>query len=394
MLKAVIFDMDGVIIDSEPMHARAAVLAAKQYNIDITIEYCYKFIGSTTYYMCQIMVDDFKLKVTPEELLKANEDMKQYLLKTEGYKVVPYIINLIQDLYENGMRLIIASSSPAKAIEEVMVSLNIKQYFEGYVSGMMVKNPKPAPDIFMEALRRLGLGPKECIVIEDSANGVNAAAAADIACIGFMNPNSGKQNLSKSSYLIEGFEEINYAYIMNIYGMVINEPKTIMTTERLVIRELTAEDIKVLYELSKDPDIEIFLDDFKDSPEIEIAKHKAYIKNVYQYYGYGLWGIFLKDTGQLIGRCGIEYKNIGDIGEYELGYMIGKQYQRCGYATECAREILSYFFIKYKVPYIVAVIDRENVPSNRLASRIGMTKENELKRHNRNCYRYIIKNHS
>jgi beta-phosphoglucomutase-like phosphatase (HAD superfamily) len=98
LFKAVIFDMDGVIIDSEPMHARANVLALKRYNIEVPLSYCYPFIGSTTYHMCQKMVEDFNMKASPEELLKANDEMKDYLLKTEGHTVIPYIIDLIKDL--------------------------------------------------------------------------------------------------------------------------------------------------------------------------------------------------------------------------------------------------------------------------------------------------------
>jgi HAD superfamily hydrolase (TIGR01509 family) len=216
LLKAVIFDMDGVIIDSEPMHARAATLVLQKYHVNITTDYINQFIGSTTLHMCELLINDYHINATPEELFKANQEMKQYLLKTEGHTIIPYVIDLIKDLHNHKTILMIASSSPADAIEEVMEALHIKNYFTGYISGMQITNPKPAPDIFFEAVNRLQLKPSECIVIEDSQNGVNAAYAAGITTIGFVNPNSGKQDLSKATALINSFKEVNYNFIKNI----------------------------------------------------------------------------------------------------------------------------------------------------------------------------------
>lgn len=390
MLNAVIFDMDGVIIDSEPLHARAAVLALKQYNVDIPVEYCTEFIGSTTYYMCQRMVNDFSLSISPEELLAANKDWKETLRVKEGYPAVPYVIDTIKNLYSHGLKLFIASSSPAADIEYVMDSLHIRNYFAGYVSGMEFERPKPAPDIFLAAAGLLGITPEECIVIEDSTNGVNAAYAAGMTCIGFVNPNSGKQDLGKASYLVEGFDEIDYEFIQKVYREEHWAPSEIVSTKRLILKELDISDAEALYHMMQELELSACCDDRSSSPEEEAERRKAYIRNIYQFYGFGQWGIFLRDSRELIGCCGIELKEINGSREYELSYLIAEQYRRLGYAYEAAVAVIEYFSQTYQPDRITAVIDKQNKPSQQLAGKLGMKKTGELVRSRRECYQYTI----
>lgn len=394
MLKAVIFDMDGVIVDSEPMHAKAAILALKKYNIDITTAYLEEFIGSTTQHMCRKMVEDFHIAAAPEELLAANDEMKEYLLGTEGHTVIPYIIDLMKDLHSHGLKLFIASSSPAAAIEEVMDTLRIKKYFDGYVSGAMVAHPKPAPDIFLLAAERLGVLPEECLVIEDSCNGVTAAEAAGMISLGFINPNSGNQDLRKASMLVEGFDEIDYEFLIRVYQYAYSEPATILTTDNFIIRELSADDITELHRICMTPDIRPYLDDFEENIETEKEKHKAYIKNIYHFYGFGLWGVFFKADGRLVGRCGVEMKLLDGGKVYEIGYLLDKEYQGRGYAKEFVTEVLKYCFQELNLRRITAVIDKSNVRSIRLAEQVGMYRTGECTRNGRNCYKYEITYHS
>lgn len=374
MLKAVIFDMDGVIIDSEPQHTQAAILALQIYGITAPREYIESFVGSTTYYMCQQMIKEFDIKVTAEELLQANNDMKAYLLERDGHTVVPYIIDLMKDLHQNGIKLIIASSSSSEAIEEVMDSLNIRQYFEGYISGMNVTYPKPAPDIFLKAAEILGVNPSECVVIEDSHHGVRAARAAGMTCIGFLNPNSGNQDLSQTTFLVEGFDEVDYQFVNRVYQYEHMEPVTVLSTKRCILRELSIDRFDELFELNKSNGINEHLKDYSGDYQIEKEKLAAYIQNVYHFYGFGLLGIFLKENDKLIGRCGIEYKTLEDETVYELGYYLHPDYQGRGLATEVLSSLLPYYFKSQDISRIVARIHETNLSSIRLAERIGMSR--------------------
>lgn len=390
MLKAVIFDMDGVLVDSEPLHAKSFVIAMKQFGVDITTEYNYGFVGSTALSMCESAIKEFNLSVAPEEILAANAIAIHKLVKEEGYTPIPYTKELIKDLYKHGVKLGIASSSSEKQIEEVTKALGIKKYFDKFVSGASLERSKPAPDVFLKALKELGVKASESIVIEDSMNGVIAANEAGIPCIGFINENSGNQDLSLAHVLIESFEHIDYNFINNELKRANGIPITIASTKRLILRELAVSDIKDLYDIYKNPEVRAFIDDIDDYLEIEIEKHKAYIKNVYAFYGYGLWGVFSKEENKLIGRCGISNREINGQNEIELGYLLDADHWGLGYATECITATLDYAFQTLELPRIVAVIDKLNARSIKVAKRVGMTLEKEIIDRDRACYLYSI----
>lgn len=388
MLEAVIFDMDGVIIDSEPMHSKAAILALKKYNVEITDEDLQEYIGSTTTHMCRKMVDDYQLSITPEELVAANDEIRKQILKLEGYIPVPYIIDLIKDLHSHGIPMIIASSSPSQDIEDVMEQLKIKEYFIGYVSGSMVKNPKPDPEIFLLAANRLQTSPKNCLVIEDSYNGVTAATAAGMVSIGFINPNSGNQDLNKAAILVEGFDEVDYKFINKVYQRAYLEPVTILSTEHFILRELSLDDMEDLFLICSKEEIREYITDFEDNFELEKEKLKAYIKNVFHFYDFGLWGVFKKDDNKLIGRCGIELKMVDGEEVYELGYLLDPAYQGQGYAQEFVSAAIDYCFHKLALNRIVAIIHKQNLKSMCLIEKIGMRQFGTCIRNQKECIKY------
>lgn len=390
MLKAVIFDMDGVLIDSEPLHAKAAVLAFKNIGVNITLEYCYQFIGRTNAHMLETIIHDYNLTYSCEELLDLYNESRRQLIDKEGYSPIPYTKELIEDLYRHGIKLAIASSSSIQDIEEVVTSLGIKKYFDHLISGTTVKHPKPAPDVFLKAAQELGVHTNECIIIEDSYSGLMAGKSADIPVIGFANPNSGNQNLSDACIIIEGFDEIDYNYLNQIHARENGEPVTITNTSRLTIRELSENDLDDLKETYAQPDVNKYIEDIDNDLDIEIEKQKAYIKNIYSFYGYGLWGVYHKETGKLIGRCGIQNRKIQGKEEIELGYLLSKDYWGSGFASESGKAVINYAFHTLQIQRIVAVIEPENYRSVKVAERIGMSKENTVIINNKEYFLYSI----
>ena len=388
MLKAVIFDMDGVLIDSEPLHAKAAVLALKNIGVNITIEYCYRFIGSTTAHMLETIIHDYNLSYNSMELLELYNKSKRQLIETEGYTPIPYTKELIEDLYHHGIKLAIASSSTNQEINDVVTALGIKPYFEHLISGTTVAHSKPAPDIFLKAAKELGIQTNECMIIEDSYNGLIAGKSAGIPVIGFANPNSGNQNLSGACIIIEGFDEVDYSFIHQIHARENGLPVTISSTSRLIIRELSENDLSELKEIYAQPDVKKYIEDIDNDLNVEIEKQKAYIKNVYPFYKYGLWGIFHKESNKLIGRCGIQNKIIQGKDEIELGYLLSKDYWGYGFASESAKAVIDYAFHDLQFKRVVAVIDPANHRSIKVAERIGMTKEKTVSLKNKEYFLY------
>ena len=168
-LKAIIFDMDGVIIDSEPQHGRAALKVLHKYGADADMSYHEQFIGSSTANMAQKVISDFSLSLSPEELLAELNQAKREIHKEEGYPSLPGICELIPKLAASGWKLAIASSSNPAEINAVVSSLGIRKYFDQLVSSSNVAHPKPAPDTFQLALKKLGVSAEEAIVVEDSS---------------------------------------------------------------------------------------------------------------------------------------------------------------------------------------------------------------------------------
>ena len=138
--------------------------------------------------------------------------MKQ-LVDESGLKAISGIEALLKDLKLNHFQIALASSSSYVFIDSILDKIGIRDYFDYILSGEDLANSKPAPDIFLEAAKGLGCLPHQCIVIEDSNNGVAAAKAAGMKCIGYMNRTSGNQDLTKATVVIDDFNRINAQFI-------------------------------------------------------------------------------------------------------------------------------------------------------------------------------------
>ena len=190
--------------------------------------------------------------------------------------------------------------------------------------------------------------------------------------------------------LLESFEGLTPSFFLHVWQRKQKIPVTIANTRRLIIRELTVADIPDLYPIYKDPEVAKFIDDIDDYKEMEMAKQAAYIRNVYNFYGYGLWGVFSKTSGGLIGRCGIENHVVDGQDEIMLSYLLDSNHWGYGYALECCRAVFQYAYHALDIDYIVAVIDKENVRSLHTAKNLGMKPEKDLIYKNRDAVLYRI----
>ncbi|MFL0252073.1 HAD family hydrolase [Clostridium neuense] len=211
MIKAVIFDMDGVIIDSEPIHLEFAMELFKKLGVIMSNEEYSKFIGTTSQYMWDTIKKKYNLNNKVEELIEMERNGFFEFLSSPDMTIKPieYIPELLKALHENNYKVALASSSPIRVIEFIINSFKIRDYFDEIVTGDFVKRSKPEPDIFLYAAEKLGVLPQECAVIEDSHNGVLAAKRAGMKCIAYRNLNSGNQDISKADRIINAFNELD-----------------------------------------------------------------------------------------------------------------------------------------------------------------------------------------
>ena len=217
MIKAVIFDMDGVVVNTEPIGYRANQQLYKSLNITVPDDVYGTFIGNSDKMIVQKLKDLYTIPLTHQELL--DEKYKYYFNafdNAEDLAMLPGVKDLIIDLHTNGMRLILASSASKRKIEKVFTRFGLHQYFDNTISGEDFEESKPNPAIFIEAAAKSGFSKDECIVIEDSTNGIKAANAAGIYCIGYNSGHTMGQDTSLADKVITDFSQVNYQIIRDI----------------------------------------------------------------------------------------------------------------------------------------------------------------------------------
>ncbi len=207
-MKAFIFDMDGVILDSEPIHFDVDFMTLEHFGVNINREELEKYVGMTNPEMWGFIKKDYNIPQTVAEIIEYQLKHKIEVLKKSNIQPIEGIMDLINELQMHRIPIAIASSSPRVFIEAVLEKFRIIDHFVCVVSGEEVNKGKPAPDVYMEAARLLGVEPRECVVIEDSKHGVMAAKAAGMKCIGYINLNSGNQNLSQADIIVRTIHEI------------------------------------------------------------------------------------------------------------------------------------------------------------------------------------------
>lgn len=212
MLKAVLFDMDGVIVDTEPLHRKAYFKMFEDVNIDVDDALYDSFTGQATLPICRALCQHFNLSETPEYLVSTKRKHFKYLFENDtDLAMLEGVHELIKDYYENGLTLVLASSASMPNINRIFERFDLDRFFKAKISGADLKASKPHPEIFIKAAQLAGEAPENCMVIEDSTNGIAAAKAANIYCVGFKSPHSANQDYSKADRVITSFGEILFS---------------------------------------------------------------------------------------------------------------------------------------------------------------------------------------
>ena len=197
------------------------------------------------------------------------------------------------------------------------------------------------------------------------------------------------QNFQGIPYAVEELEEIDFRYLERVYRRFQKLPWWIVETKRCRIREMTEEDLDAIYEIYSGKSITKYMEGLYENREEELEYMRCYIENEYTFWGYGTWLIERKEDNKIIGRVGFNMRD--GFEEPELGFVVGEDYQRQGYALECCRAALEVGKEEYEFEKVQVLIKGGNIASLQLSEKLGFKVEQEVELEGEKYLRYILK---
>ncbi|HMH70148.1 MAG TPA: HAD family phosphatase [Candidatus Saccharimonadales bacterium] len=213
MIKAVVFDMDGVLIDSVEIGFQARKKLLAKYNVDLNAIPDPQGEGHRAASLKTLLanVKNYHgIAIDHEEFALASKENLREDLEEHGAFADPGLITFLHELRQHGVTCAIVSSSLREKVDIKLEVLGIRQYFSVIVTGRDVKEHKPHPEPYIYALKKLALSSKDCVIFEDSLTGVQAARAAGCRVIGFTQYNPPKEPLPGVVMTVKSWDDINY----------------------------------------------------------------------------------------------------------------------------------------------------------------------------------------
>lgn len=218
MKRAVIFDNDGVLIDSEPMHLEADLRTLAAYGVEWDASRLHRFIGVKDIDMWRTLAQELQLPEPPDELLRHKLSYQEQVFVPERIRPIPGIPELFLSLRAAGWGIGVASSSMGTLIRPWLRHMGLLDQLDVLVTGEHVSNSKPHPEPYLLAARRLGLPPANCVAVEDSPHGLESARAAGCFCIGYRGQNGPFQDLSAADVVVTDMRDILHLDLLKLNG--------------------------------------------------------------------------------------------------------------------------------------------------------------------------------
>ncbi len=213
-MKAFIFDMDGVIVDSEPLHSRVKMETFEHFGLHFDAGELERYMGRTSAdIFSDVLAREHRTDVTAEEIADYKHRHYLELVEQGALAPIPGSLALIEHLREAGVPLALATSSWRRVVDTILRDWHLLDAFQSVISGADLPKSKPDPAIYRLSAEALGIPPAACTVLEDTSSGVAAAKGAGMRCIGFRSPHSGAQDLSRADVIVDDLSAIDVAQL-------------------------------------------------------------------------------------------------------------------------------------------------------------------------------------
>lgn len=223
-----------------------------------------------------------------------------------------------------------------------------------------------------QALKKVGYELKEGLILTLAANFNESLLISDLTTIVY-DKDLGSGLPYGIDLIVDSFEDIDIDFLIRLFKHKNKIPCLIAETKRTIIRELCAQDIDEVVKISREEHILKFVEDGRVPEEEQKEKLLAYIDNIYRFYDYGIWGIFDRADGSLIGLISLDLLTDTEEAEYETGFFIRKERLGQGFAKEAIEMVVNYAKNKLSASELIAITDYENVPARALLEKCGFT---------------------
>ena len=225
------------------------------------------------------------------------------------------------------------------------------------------------------------------LFITDEPQMFNQLCNMNFHVIALHHENNRTENFWGAKYAVEDIFALEFSSYDEAYRRLANIPWDIFETERLYVRESTIQDVEEFYRIYRNPSITYYMENLFPEQEAEIAYMKSYIEKIYGFYGFGLWTVILKETGQVIGRAGLSVREGYDLPE--LGFVIDEPLQKKGYGYEVCCGIIKYAKEELAFEELQALVDKNNKNSISLLEKLGFVYERDVIESERHYKLYI-----
>lgn len=229
----------------------------------------------------------------------------------------------------------------------------------------------------------------ETLYITDSLEIYSGLKEEGANVLVWLHKENKNRNFREAVYAVEKIEEINLKYLEQVYCRFMGIPWIITETERCIIREMKEDDVDEIYRIYEGKTITKYMEGLYENKEEEKEFIRSYIKNAYEFYGYGTWVIYEKKAGILIGRIGYNLRE--GYEEPELGFVIDERYQKKGYAYECCKAALLVGKEDYEFETIQALVKEENKASWSLCEKLGFVLREKVVWEGEEYLRFLMK---